>query len=519
MSEHAHIAPLFSADEESCLSHAQMQAYAQGKLPEAEKHQVERHLLNCELCAMAYEGLAGMDAAEVEAATQDLTDRAWKRVAHLDRNRRRSAILWLSSAAAILLVIVTGFFLLDGPDSTKSLDQIADRMMEAEESTVAPEPTFADGSGLEKAEDSPNVELSGGDLEQRNAPPAPPQERAEDFIAMADDEPADFEVLEDADYDGASEMQFAIVEEVEEEAPEEEVDEIVIDAFAYNRNTNATAPKQEVPTTTSTEGIVFGGASDKGDVSPTEEKNMESGVGGVTTDLSSGGFLMATDSTASFDANGTIALNEQITNVRSDDVMAIPQMDDGVSSEYFESADLESVTISSASRRQAKVRSNRDRGVARSKQKRKTETAKDLSVADNKNAEPDVQGDVLDAEEEKEREVDYYQRGIRSFANQDYSSSARDLRQAAEDTPQNLNAHFYAARSFIEMEQYPAALYHLDRILNEQENSLTEDARWYKSVVMLRMGNKGSAQELLEEIEEQGGKRARKAKEILESDF
>jgi hypothetical protein len=87
------------------LSHDLLQQYLFGKLPERTRHQVERHLLDCDFCSEAADGLSGFsDDKQIARNVDELKERLHKRV-----NRRRFILPFgiqpYAIAASIILLV------------------------------------------------------------------------------------------------------------------------------------------------------------------------------------------------------------------------------------------------------------------------------------------------------------------------------------------------------------------------------------------------------------------------------
>ena len=123
MNENPHIDPVFSAEDEKCLTLRQMKDYQQGLVTGEEKDYVERHLLHCDLCAMAYEGIQELEEEEVAAGAAAIADAAWNRIANKEEKKRRTAYYWISAAAAVVILIVGTFLLMKGPEQQHTSNQ------------------------------------------------------------------------------------------------------------------------------------------------------------------------------------------------------------------------------------------------------------------------------------------------------------------------------------------------------------------------------------------------------------
>ncbi len=91
MSPTDHTARIFQ--ERSCLTPEELAGYAAGTLTDRERHHIERHLLDCELCAEALDGVMSM---EDPAALHSITP---------EPVRRRGLPFWRRPAAAVAAVV------------------------------------------------------------------------------------------------------------------------------------------------------------------------------------------------------------------------------------------------------------------------------------------------------------------------------------------------------------------------------------------------------------------------------
>lgn len=86
-----------------------LRQYQQGDLPAALHHQLERHLLGCELCADVLEGMEIADAGKTGAAVADINQRVQ---AQTQQRRKKAAPVYWQSAAAILILVASAVLVL-----------------------------------------------------------------------------------------------------------------------------------------------------------------------------------------------------------------------------------------------------------------------------------------------------------------------------------------------------------------------------------------------------------------------
>jgi TonB family protein len=147
------------------LSLQLMQEYLEENLPDTQMHQIERHLLDCELCADAMEGLSFMpDPDQVDDSINELKRKVRKRSLRepvLKKKKKKAPLLWRHiSVAAATIVMVVGIvlvFRLNGPKknlspvSLKEERAIAADQMPATPAPAAQPPVYSDATPVEKS--------------------------------------------------------------------------------------------------------------------------------------------------------------------------------------------------------------------------------------------------------------------------------------------------------------------------------------------------------------------------------
>lgn len=94
------------------LSHDQLIRYQEDSMGDAEMHRAERHLLGCELCSDALDGISMLKPQQADAHFQDLQSRLSGRLREEDNTSSPSYWKW-AAAAAVLLMAVSVLFLLN----------------------------------------------------------------------------------------------------------------------------------------------------------------------------------------------------------------------------------------------------------------------------------------------------------------------------------------------------------------------------------------------------------------------
>jgi len=91
-----------------CPTHDQLLGYVDNRLPEKEKHLIEMHLVDCEMCSDEVEGLAAMrDPEQLPVIVEELE----QRVAASQSRRFRMNTRAILAAAAIIVLLVGAVFI------------------------------------------------------------------------------------------------------------------------------------------------------------------------------------------------------------------------------------------------------------------------------------------------------------------------------------------------------------------------------------------------------------------------
>jgi len=101
-----HPKSLIPTEAKPHLSVDELYQYLEGKLPLAASHEVEQHLLDCDLCADALDGLAQVPQAEAEHAVFDINRHLKKRTSRPKKNSVLQDVKNWGLIAAILFLLI-----------------------------------------------------------------------------------------------------------------------------------------------------------------------------------------------------------------------------------------------------------------------------------------------------------------------------------------------------------------------------------------------------------------------------
>lgn len=107
--------------------------------------------------------------------------------------------------------------------------------------------------------------------------------------------------------------------------------------------------------------------------------------------------------------------------------------------------------------------------------------------------------------------------GLAAFNRQDFGKAIADFSLLTGNNPDDVNAHFYAALSYYNINKVNKAIDELNAVLKNSNEAFRPEAQWYLALVMLKTSDKEKAKGMLETIAGEKGFYAKKAKEKLKS--
>lgn len=128
----------------------------------------------------------------------------------------------------------------------------------------------------------------------------------------------------------------------------------------------------------------------------------------------------------------------------------------------------------------------------------------------------DDNGVIRDYEEEETvRQVpadQFLREGLLAFRDARYGKCIGKMETLLKHNPDDINALFYSAVSYVKLEMYDKAIPLLDHILQDPNNVFDEEALWYKALALDANGDTQAAQILFKQISDKGGFYAEQAK-------
>ena len=115
-------------------------------------------------------------------------------------------------------------------------------------------------------------------------------------------------------------------------------------------------------------------------------------------------------------------------------------------------------------------------------------------------------GDPTEKETVRQIPADQFLReGLIAFRDARYGKCISKMDVLLKNNPNDINALFYSAVSYVKLEMYSKAIPLLDKIISDPNNVFDEEAEWYKALALEGNGDTISANALFKQISDKGG--------------
>lgn len=518
MNDRINIEDWFSP-ETDCLTPEQAAAYQRGELSAKEKHAVEKHLFSCDLCAEAYEGLdEPLDEAEIEAGAAAITDMAWQRVAERERKKRRGAVYWMSAAAGIALLITVGFFVFKSQQDEK-LDSVFAENFEQypveQDQPPSPKGITERGTGVDNdlaqnmedlgskdklsddfgdAETIKSLESADGDLADMPAP-----EMEEEIFVMEEIEELDIVEAEPDNFGGKLKYYDSDVEvensrklmskDIENQSGKDQL----ASKPSANRYRNEGEKREDKSPT---------GGMDFAVVTKEEKVQNATSVPAKPQELMKVNDLKnVTSTTTGASEVNTITTTESLSKRDLDNKSG--------GRGWFNKKSKQSASAPSQDRSKGNADGmalNQERAANDIVSLDEMEDALDDGFADGESP-----SEAPGAQNSRTQAFDAYQQGK-------YTLAVSHFQNHLAGSPGDHEARLLLANSFLSLNEPFQALTELDKILGSSSATASRklDAKWYKSLALIKLKRKTEAKSVLQELVNHGGKYAERAQKTLD---
>jgi len=468
---HNHI---FSAT--TCISKETMMKYIKHQLSKKELHEVEKHMLDCDLCSDA---MAGMKYATNSATILAIDNKIDNRIATGESNPFFRGG-WLMAAASIIAIIFGAYFLINLFDENKFTqnEMAVHQQTEEEQNNAAPTENYIKEERIDEdkkdvVDRSQNKDESTEDNTLKMAEPAtenleeptppsvfdkpgyrgtPNKDRVEDDIILADESPVsmDAEVVEEEvfskndnnatyyDNEVLNNNQQVVSSTVTSEESEPDADKVVTEK-QRNETNRKKAKSTQAP-------------------AMTEQKAIASG-----NSLSAG--IIAQNTYYLYDYK---VVDYTIEYQNEEDFKKLAETD-ATPVDYV----------------------NKE-------QKAEAEKSLEQTVV-------------------KETYKDVLERAIINFKKLAYKEALVDFEMILAKHPKDVNALFYGALSEYNLKNYKRALSKLDAVLKNPQTEFNQEAKWNKALALIELKETSKAKILLQQIIDEKGFYQQRAQDKLKT--
>jgi len=453
----------------TCISKENMLKYINHQLSKKELHEVEKHLLECEFCSEAVEGLKYAENASVLFAIDHQIDQRVK-------GSSQSMYRGLMVAASIMIIVFGSYFTFNFFDeAAKNQDNLAIQESLKMEDNAPEEESIIPMIVEEKSEDEVAEAEAMEDrdvLRKENVQQPPVPVMSEDVLA---DEIIVMDDIEEAEIVMDAEM---IEEELLFEVMEDEVGEWAepeMTTLSNNNNEGKLAKSAERAMTESkSESVAKSDAKDN--VSKAKNKSSKKRYKAVTNKPAAATTTAAGNAAPKYYENSIGQNTIYVNDLRVVDY----------SQEYQFGYDL----------KQSIEENNISSDFA--------------SEADKDQSEKEL--------EESTVEVTYkgiLESATKNYIREEFNEAIIQFNLILKEHPEDVNAHFYTAMSYYRLDNFNQAIKFFDNTMANTSRSFLEDSEWYKALSLVALNNSDEAKTQLDKIVKEGGVYKARAKEKL----
>jgi hypothetical protein len=470
----------------TCISKETMLRYINKQLDKDELYEVEKHMLDCELCTDAYEGMKFAQNSSILFAIDNEID---QRVG--EGNSKAPIMRNLMVAASILIIIFGAYFTYDNFNTTINSNNglaingvgktIEEKTQEGEveqnnqgELSNAEEPVLVDNEGV----------VSDENLEYRaviDVPEAITEEQLMDFSDAVSYDMEDI-VEEDEEITITASMSAERVNKTEGE--KEKSSEVFND-----RNTIDEAKRRE---------------DDFGSVLEPEK---------ITTSNPAAGFSYNSPKTDNTVGALKKEAKKDINKTRSKNNKKGQFKSSAQEPAYYNESPVEEVAEDRDRKQRKTVIIDTYKVVDYTIEYQESFDLKNVNIIDTKSIPADFEGktDKDNAEKELDEitvEITYkatLEKAIKFYKDGKYLLAIEQFDIILKEHPNEVNGLFYGGLSNYHLKRYSKAETKLDSVLKNKEIEFNEEANWYKSLTLIELKNEAKAKEIFEKIIKSNG--------------
>ncbi|MBI3501516.1 MAG: tetratricopeptide repeat protein [Bacteroidetes bacterium] len=479
-----------------CVSEDMLTKYISGKLSPAEKHEVEKHLIDCEMCSDAVEGLSNVK--NISGITSELNHKIQQRV----EKKKEVKIIFLRQyrtqlavAASIILIIgIVWFFKVNM--SMKELDSTSAEKMFAEK--FEPPPAEKDKDGKEKPDE--------------NNPVTAAEEQAPAKITLEEkkvESPA-FSSAQGAKSgkDAAEEKHFGLAEKV----PAQKFTQADIPAEEKEKNyrsKNAETPKGNVSDVSAKSEVTVRDEDAMQEIAVTKEVSKNQNElqkekqkadetkkpDAVPSMTSAAGASATGNNLPASDKSGTLAQDNKKSsddrNRADENKVKREQSGEGDVLAYGAGKKSEKKSEGKKLKKEKEAAPQKVSGgyyetqtVSAPAPVTQSQT-KTQTVQTEANVKMDSVS-VMDVSTVATNNISSTDSAMVKYDKQNYSGAVTDFESALKQNPNDEKALYYSAVSYLSLGQADKAITNLNKIVQNKNSKYYDDAQWYLSLAYIK---------------------------------
>lgn len=439
----------------TCISKEIMLRYINKQLSKKELYEVEKHMLDCELCTDAFEGMKMAKNSSMLFAIDNTID-----LRTGGRNKKSPIIRNLMVAASLLIIVFGTYFTLN--NFNESLDKTNLAVNKVDEKTTqsaAPE-NFIGQEAIPEAnqlnEETVVGELIPNDVIDSELANSEQEKQVETIVeaekvVVINAKIEDVELLED-------EVEYDEEEASIEEVAVEKIEAIISkDNLTNERNDNDAANRVEGNVSVATNTVATGGVSEQIN---TKTKNKKR-------------------SSNKPERKHTVSLAE-----------AEPAMEESnIAADRKNTYDIYSYKVYDYAP-----------AYQNDYEFKKANEIDVVSSDFESKADKDVAKKEL---EENSVEISYKQTlesGIKALKNENYQSALTQFDLILKIHPKDVNALFYGGIAFYNLDQFNDAKIKFEEVLKNKQTTFNQEAKWYQAKNLIALKENKKAKKILQEI-------------------
>ena len=443
-----------------CISKQDILAYAKDELSNSEKHDVEKHLLDCPLCMDAIEGYVSLNPKSLQKTAAALTwidNNIDELILHKDKtNKINYRLLVAATVAAIVLSGSVILFFKNTQNQIAELNPVTKDLKKNSNTITKNKP-----QQNQEAIQSNQITLSSEDKKKEESPSSSGSivvTKSGNGVTQSTDQ-----LLNNSDYhpqpddDLQPEESITIADEEVLEVADKESENFKTNMSMLGGATRSNSEQfDRIGTDSGMEDAVPKPTSNRHDLNKNDRRQSES-------------VKRKRSSTSPFKINNK---DNKVLNVKNNEYKVV----DYSGEVFMPESEIEDVIDASAAKQESDTKKNK-------KEKGLTEETSIIQLDYN----------------------EFIKEGLSKYENKQYKDALYQFQELLKYHPDDLNALFYSGMCNYFLGDIDAAMLNLSKVLEDKEKVFNEKAAYYLALSYKKAGNKIRAKNALQQIIEQDG--------------